>query len=139
MSSQRWPRIGWESVLRLPLAWPADQLTPTSQFTPGTSRKKPRGKRHWAVMCQLRISTASLGCRALAAAATCLRHFLRCMLSSIQLCQAFTTMHSGPTLAPSNGQTGQAEPGNSASHTLRPEPGRQIVALGLWNCDPQGD
>lgn len=29
--------------------------------------------------------------------------------------------------------------GNSASHTLRPEPGRRIVALGFWNCDPQGD
>lgn len=28
--------------------------------------------------------------------------------------------------------------GNSASHTLRPEPGRQIFALGFWNCDPQG-
>ena len=29
--------------------------------------------------------------------------------------------------------------GNSSSHTLRPDPGRQIVALGFWNCDPQGD
>jgi hypothetical protein len=29
--------------------------------------------------------------------------------------------------------------GNSASHVLRPEPGRQILALGFWNTDPQGD
>jgi hypothetical protein len=29
--------------------------------------------------------------------------------------------------------------GNSASHVLRPAPGRRIVALGFWNCDPQGD
>jgi hypothetical protein len=29
--------------------------------------------------------------------------------------------------------------GNSASHVLRPEPGRSILALGFWNCDPQGD
>jgi len=29
--------------------------------------------------------------------------------------------------------------GNSASHVLRAEPGRQITALGFWNCDPQGD
>ncbi len=29
--------------------------------------------------------------------------------------------------------------GNSASHVLRPEAGRRIVALGFWNCDPQGD
>lgn len=29
--------------------------------------------------------------------------------------------------------------GNSASHVMRPEPGRVILALGFWNCDPQGD
>jgi hypothetical protein len=29
--------------------------------------------------------------------------------------------------------------GNSSSHVLRPEVGRQIFALGFWNCDPQGD
>ena len=29
--------------------------------------------------------------------------------------------------------------GNSASHVLRPEAGRRIVALGFWNCDPQGE
>jgi hypothetical protein len=29
--------------------------------------------------------------------------------------------------------------GNSASHVLRPEPGREILALGFWNTDPQGN
>lgn len=29
--------------------------------------------------------------------------------------------------------------GNSSSHILRPAPGRQILALGFWNTDPQGD
>lgn len=29
--------------------------------------------------------------------------------------------------------------GNSSSHILRPTPGRQILALGFWNTDPQGD
>src|SRR5690349_13681200 len=29
--------------------------------------------------------------------------------------------------------------GNSSSHVLRPEPGRQILALGFWNTDPQGN
>lgn len=29
--------------------------------------------------------------------------------------------------------------GNSSSHILRAAPGRQILALGFWNTDPQGD
>lgn len=29
--------------------------------------------------------------------------------------------------------------GNAADYNIRPEPGKAIFAMGLWQCDPQGD